>query len=353
MSSLSIVLHGVLNVDYPDEDIVRLKSWRHANSDAEIVFSISQFVGTRHGRFVNIAPEDKDAGLVLSRMKDLVDAVVVAPLQESLPPLKFDDKINNCNKMLSAARTGLGRATREYTLRIRSDAYICRIDRILEEHSTYKGDIPSDGIERITICPWFTLNPYLLERLPFHFSDWFNFGRTSDLRTLWDAEYFTFEDAIYFEYTKHLPFANPKEKQFRSRFSPEQHIILSFARKLGYDLPNFAYERGFESATLKLLREKFLVTDIDKIGFSLPKYNHLRTSAEVPFLCVGHCDWVMLQKLGVEEFERHVADKTMHAKRFLQRSELKKLKYRYPFKYRLAKFMLNATGVNLIGAGQH
>ncbi len=339
MSSVAIFLHGPLHLNSHDEDIVRLRSWRQCNKNSKLIFGVSQVSGYREGRVVNFPPDDARVVALLTKFSDLADAVVLAPFAKSLPPLKFDDKINNCNKMISVVNAGLDAVKADYVLRIRSDAYIHYFSQLQDEYEKYatKNFHSSEFSARLCICPYFTLNPFLLERLPFHISDWFNYGRLDDVKRFWDVKPFSFHDAIYFEYEDHSDLANLREKNFRSRLSPEQHITTTFAKRLGYAIPKVAYEQGFGRQTLDLLRSHFIVSDDRKIGFTLPKYGHVKTSKEVDLLCVRHKDWVSLYESGLDAFLKENARKVKLIVEENLKAELKQTRRKNPLKYRLMR----------------
>jgi hypothetical protein len=106
----------------------------------------------------------------------------------SASPIKFDPKVNNANLQIVAAKAGLARATRSYALRVRSDFLF--LDRSLLSFYARNASLPRglDAVfrQRIMISPYFTLNPFTMERLPFHFSDWFHFGLRDDVQKVLD-----------------------------------------------------------------------------------------------------------------------------------------------------------------------
>jgi hypothetical protein len=174
----------------------------------------------------------------------------------------FDDvngNANNVNKLISSMAQGLAVASREYCLKLRTD-HLVMGDRVLsllgggQEASLFE--------ERVSVSNLFLRNPTRLPYL-FHLTDTLQFGRTQDLRKLWNIGLMP-PDYLYL---KGGPRTNPigTFQGFTSfRLLPEQALFLRFAQLNGLqlDLPHISHT-SYElfSAWENLLVENFDVHD--------------------------------------------------------------------------------------------
>ncbi|QRY79687.1 hypothetical protein JVX91_00815 [Pseudomonas sp. PDNC002] len=184
----------------------------------------------------------------------------------------FDDvngNPNNVNKLIATMVNGLALAEREYCMKLRTD-HLVQGDRVLA--------LMGDGAEavlfgeRIGVSSLFLRNPMRLSYL-FHLTDTLQFGRTSDLRKLWNIGTLPAE----FLYLKGGPRINPIgtfQGYTSFRLLPEQAIFLRFAQKNGLDLdlPHISYTSfALFSAWEDLLVENFEIHDWHCLAITPPK----------------------------------------------------------------------------------
>ena len=302
--NLSIVVQGPLW----EENIVRVASycdhWRSLFPDAEIILSISisdllsEGCPGRGPTWKEWAREKALVNQAIRRLGEVTDLMILAPPSVPLPPIKSDSPgPNHGNMQLAAAYAGLQAATRPMTLRIRNDMIF--LDSFFLDHhrSLCRLRRPEQHIfnSRILVSPLFTLNPYALERLPYHISDWFHYGETKDLQRLWDCPPMTLADAIYYSARPHLPHSNDKERKFLTRFAVEQHLILSVLKRSGRDPGMFWHnEIEYADASIELLKADFAIADLTRCSFVFDKYAHLLKDEEMNKVCISHSEWVHL-----------------------------------------------------------
>ena len=296
-NNLSIVIQGPVSCSMGSfgEFLNRLQHWRSLYPQTEIILSISQFfLPDSTGNHVDLTHTKNQ---FLDHAKRICDHVVIADYQDGLPPLKFNSRENNCNRMIAAAQAGLAVASRDFVLRTRSDSFFFNLGALVDDVISFH------VMDKIVVSPFYTINPLLREKLSFHFSDWFHFGRTDAVRALWNVPYLSYADATYFEHHDHHALASNEERAFRARFSPEQWITMHYARKKGFKTPEFAYEKGYEKQTLEFLRQEFFIADIDKIGFHFPKYmDGFKRYKTYKLHCVSQDDWIALHQRGIDAF---------------------------------------------------
>jgi hypothetical protein len=223
-----------------------------------------------------------------------VDAVVESPDPGSLAPLKLDDnKANNANRQLASTRAGLAAATTPYAAKLRTDAWL--------EHAGfldyYQEQLALDGgRDRLLACSFFTLDPTMFERLPYHLSDWFQFGPVELLRDYWAAPPVSSKDARQYETQAHTADATVFERKFRARYAVEQHICMHFAQERGYTCPRFLND--VSEAVLadydRFLARETLLLDPWQIGLRFDKYGWVNNSPFQRLNNLMHLDWLAL-----------------------------------------------------------
>lgn len=223
-----------------------------------------------------------------------VDAVVESRDPGGLAPLKLDDcKPNNVNRQLVTTQAGLAAVSTPYAAKLRTDCFLEHagfLDFYLEQRAL------DGGRERLLASSFFSLDPTLFERLPYHVSDWFHFGPTELLRAWWSAPPMSMDDAQYHETHPHAPGSTVFERRFRSRWAVEQHICMAYAGSLGYACPRFLND--LSDAVLpdyrRFLGHDMMLLDPWQIGLRFDKYgwvggSHFQRLNNLMFL-----DWVAL-----------------------------------------------------------
>jgi hypothetical protein len=223
-----------------------------------------------------------------------IDAVVESPDPGGLAPLKLDDqKANNINRQLATTQAGLAAVETPYAVKLRTDCFLEHagfIDYYLEQRRLDRGR------ERLAACSFFTLDPTLFERLPYHLSDWFHFGPTALLREYWSAVPMSNKDARQYETQAHAGTSSFFERKFRARYAVEQHICMQFARARGYTCPRFLNDVADDvlAAYRRFLAQEVMLLDPWQIGLRFEKYGWVANSAFQRLNNLMHLDWLAI-----------------------------------------------------------
>jgi hypothetical protein len=223
-----------------------------------------------------------------------VDALVESADPGGLAPLKMDDqKANNVNRQITTTRAGLAAVTTRYAVKLRTDCFLEHagfLDYYAEQRA-FDG-----GRERLLACSFFTPDPLLFERLPYHLSDWFHFGPTGLLRDYWAAPPMALDDAQYHEAHPHAPGSSVFERKFRSRFAVEQHICIPFVTARGYACPRFLNDVSTEVLDdyRRFLAHEVMLLDPWQIGLRFDKYGWVGNSVFQRLNNLMHLDWLAL-----------------------------------------------------------
>ncbi len=151
--------------------------------------------------------------------------------------------------------------------------------------------------QRVMISDLFTLNPFTLERMPLHFSDWFHFGLLADIRTLWDVPPISYRDSIHYRVNPHDPNSNDLERLFYTRLAVEQHLAYA-AFKPRLPALTVDYHNDPTSAELacRILVDNFVVCDVAATKLFFEKYDHAKQDLEMPVKCITFADWAALAR---------------------------------------------------------
>lgn len=179
---------------------------------------------------------------------------------------------NNVNRQIISTKAGLAAADREFILKTRTDI-LFHSSRFLEYFGKFDNAPPLLFKNRLLICDFYTRSPRASE-ICFHPSDWIAFGNADDIRMFYsNLELQSDENAGWFK--SHVK----KEKKylnFLSRYTPEQHIFLSFLRQ--YMTVDFDYNCQCSKEQIKhsekLFAECFVVLDYKKqLDITFTKYS--------------------------------------------------------------------------------
>lgn len=304
-SNLSIVVQGGLSPGNIATVATNCTHWRKLFPDAEIILSVSSADGMRlelhETHVVSIMPDPAVGSVVFASariLQDICDAIVVAADALPLPPIKSDSPAqNNANLQIAAAQRGLAVATKPFVLRVRSDLVFIDenfIDQWQELKSLPRGN-DAVLVDRVLASNLYTLNPYTFERLPFHISDWFHFGRTEDLRLLWRVAPVSLADAVYYTTSPHHPASNLDERKMLCRLAVEQHIILEgIGSKVPDIILNYHNDWTSRERFLDILCDNFIITDLVAARCVFPKYAHDIGNPRKDIHCIGQEDWKAL-----------------------------------------------------------
>lgn len=223
-----------------------------------------------------------------------IDAVVQSPDPGALAPLKLDEyKANNVNRQLVTTRAGLAAVTTPYAVKLRTDSFLEHagfLDHFQEQR------VLDGGRERLLASSFFTLDPALFERLPYHLSDWFQFGPTPLLQAYWAAPPMDGKDARQYERQPHAPGSTLFERRFRARWAVEQQLCMPFAQARGYACPRYLNDVSAQVMAdyRRFLGHEVMLLDPWQIGLRFDKYGWVGASAFQRLNNLMHLDWLLL-----------------------------------------------------------
>jgi hypothetical protein len=224
-----------------------------------------------------------------------VDWIVLSEDPGGLPGIKRRDglhELNNVNRQLRSTARGLAVVDTPYAIKVRSD---CALEQpgILREFDRWCEGSPTD---RILVSSIFTVDPHMFEQMPYHVSDWVQFGATSVLQRYWSAPFMEERDATHYERHPYAPHSTFMDRRFRCRLAVEQYVACRFAERLGYTIPRF--HNDIEPAVLaghrRFLVERTAIVNPWQIGLYFPKYAWAYHSAFQSLNCLLFEDWYQL-----------------------------------------------------------
>lgn len=273
-SQISIIVQGPVCQGQTDKTVANIRSLL---PDSEII--VSTWEGSNYDNAqVDVVLESPDPG----------GAVI------------YDDPktYHSSNRQIVSTRRGLAAATRQFALKIRSDMYFRNLD-FLRYWGKY--DKRSDTCrilkERILISTSFTPNP-AREPKPFHPSDWFYFGYTADLLTVFDSalcpepetsRYFESHERPVIKYDTWIPAL--------CRYSSEQYIWVAFLQRfipVDFEHTFDVRAKNLELSELVFANNTVMIDAVD-IGYESFKYPGLHRDFDLA-LMYTHCEWLALYK---------------------------------------------------------
>jgi len=276
-------------------------------SDITVIFqgAVKPYVGVDRDSFrANVRQTRRalpNADIIVSTWKGaelprglLADAVIESDDPGGLPGIKYDSpKGNNVNRQIVSTLAGLRSVRTPYVVKLRTDSSL--------EHAGFldfaKALYQRDGTDRrIVGSSFFTLDPTIFERLPFHLSDWFQFGRTERLLEYWDAPPVTETDASWYDRERHAKGSTFFEQNFRARFAVEQHLCMHFAARHGYVVPAFLNDPDPEVHVSfeRFIARETLILDPWQIGLRMQKYDWVGASLFQKINTLMHLDWLAI-----------------------------------------------------------
>ena len=302
LNSFSIVLQGPLYDWNVIQSAQLISQWRTIFPNSKIIFSISQsdliiFDGagiipklriTRLHRN-NVVFQD-----ALNLIDRFCDTIVLSNSAVVLPPVKRGLRENNCNLQIAAAKAGLEQVDTDYVLRIRND--ILFTDNTFIDYYLENKDFPRGKYtvlkQRVLISEFFTLNPFTLERLPFHYSDWMHFGLTEDVRKLWDVPAYGIVDATYYQRHPYKKGTGARENTFISRYAVEQYIAITIFKKYFPNLKlHYHNDHTSINESMHILSDNFIISDFAKTNIYFEKYQHIINDKDIHLVCVSPSAW--------------------------------------------------------------
>ena len=323
---LSIVVQGALFQGNLIETANHCRHWRQLFPQAEITLSLSLsdvvFGAVQDGAFqtLRLVPALRHDGHLLAALGIIqasCDKVALADHALPLPPIKVDTpKLNNANLQIAAAQRGLGLAGGRYVLRVRSDLLFLDRD-FLAQHREAAGlrrSVATTFTQRVLISPLYTLNPYTLERMPLHFSDWFHFGLLEDVRRIWDVPPMTLADAMHYRTHPHAPGSNARERLFNTRLGVEQHILYHcFKRSFPALVLDHHNDRTSIKLAMDILLDNFAIADLTRARCVFNKYSGEFTDHAKRFHCLTREDWLAMAQARTVDYRTTLAHKVEEA----------------------------------------
>lgn len=324
---MSIVVQGGLFQGNLVETANHCQHWREIFPHAQIILSIS-VTDVLSGSIINgvmnkpsLVSKHLNDGHLQAALDAIIascDIVAVSQGAMPLPPIKADSpKLNNMNLQIAAARNGLSLVNGKHTLRVRSDLVF--LDRsFLEQYcrlsSLPRGDA-SVFVRRVLISSLFTLNPFTIERMPLHFSDWFNFGLTEDVVRLWDVPLIPFKDSVYYRTNKHATASNILERLFNSRLAVEQHVIFNcFKRYFEGLILEYHNDHTSIDLAMDILLDNFLICDLIQTKCVFAKYASSLFEPIMQIQCITSDDWRAMVNARDVDYRKTLADKISAAR---------------------------------------
>jgi len=323
---LSIVVQGALFQGNLIETANHCRHWRQLFPNAEIILALS-LTDVVQGeaqdgvftslRLVPVHRHDGHLQAALGIIRGSCDKVTLAGHALPLPPIKSDTpKLNNANLQIAAAQRGLGLATGRYVLRMRADMVF--MDRGFLDQYAAAGALPRGDAaafdQRVLISWLYTLNPYTLERMPLHFSDWFHFGLLDDVRRIWQVPPITLADSVHYRTHPHAPGSNLRERLFNTRLAVEQHIIFNCLKA---DFPGLVLDhhndRTSVALAMDLLVDNFTICDLAAARCVFDKYSGEFTSPAKRYHCLTREDWLAMAQARDADYRVTLSHKILEA----------------------------------------
>ncbi len=225
----------------------------------------------------------------------------------ALPYTDFPDLRNNVNRQIVSTRAGLLRASRPFALKLRSDMLL-RSAGFLDFFDRFPRRSTASILEsKVVTCTMYSRLAYFgpvthpppWDRKPgeptrdvkfgwpYHPSDWFHFGRLQDVVSIWDVPLAPEPQDSRWFVGRPRPLNDPGPHSM-NRFTPEQHVWLSFLRK--HRAVDFEHKWDVREETIEGTERSFasdlvLVTPA-QAGVVFAKYRP-------PSLARGPMDWLV------------------------------------------------------------
>ncbi|WP_296405291.1 WavE lipopolysaccharide synthesis family protein [Psychrobacter sp.] len=264
-----------------------------------------------------------------------IDALILSPDPGGLPNIKFGyDTPNNVNRQIVTTKAGLDAVTTEYAIKLRTDSFLTSAE-LLNTLTDYTDSVVQSRAQSniqdteknteiaskktteadyspIVVSSYFSIDPMVYEHMAYHISDWMQFAKTDILQKYWSLDLMPIEDATYYERHSHDKDTNQDGYQegfkynnqsneytddtFRTRLAVEQYITTTYAKSLGFTVPNTYNEMNDQIIDdfKRYVAEHIIIADNEQIGFELPKYSWVNADDFMALNCLSHADWYQL-----------------------------------------------------------
>lgn len=236
-------------------------------------------------------------GADVSELPDGIDIVFNkdpggTPLYDN--PLIF----NSANRQIVSTMGGLRKATRKYTIKMRSDMFFENLN-FLKYWDKYQKRGPRYKFleHRIITSTSFAPNPHR-EPKPYHPSDWFFFGLTDDMIDVFDSPLCPEpETSRYFETHKRPIVKYDSWIPALTQYATEQYIWVAFIRRhIDLDFKHcFDIERGNIERSEEIFANNVIMLDVRDIGYGSYKHKNIKNGFDLTFM-YSHYEWLKLYK---------------------------------------------------------
>lgn len=256
------------------------------------------------------------------------DTVIFSDDPGTLPAFKYSSPsaLNNVNRQILSSNAGLRSVHSKYALKLRTDCCL-EHGEILRFFSEYgkNGRLS----ERIVVAHLFSVDPRFFEQMPFHFSDWLQFGDAAKLKSLWNTPLMSEADASYYDKNLHAAWSSAFDKLYRSRFAAEQYIWKNYAEKLGYIIPKFHNDLTPEilESHDRFLSNEIVIVDVQDIGLKFDRYAWALRSSLQRFNCINHLDWRRTATINGKFSKMPIAEMTIAQRRLRVKRCLKIIRH--------------------------
>jgi hypothetical protein len=224
------------------------------------------------------------------------DGVVFSPDPGGLPGIKTRDRageLNNVNRQIRSTQRGLEPVRTPYALKIRTD---CALDHAGVAAAFERVRASSPAAPRILACSLFTVDPQMFEQMPYHVSDWLQFGPTEALHLYWSVPFMSAHDATFYDRHPHAPHSTFMDRRFRTRLAVEQYLAAHYAARFDYPVPH--YHNDVRPDVLdghrRFLARHWVIADPWNLGLHFPKYAWAYHSSFQRLNCLLAMDWFRL-----------------------------------------------------------
>ena len=212
---------------------------------------------------------------------------------------KISGGTTNTLRQIISTSEGLKKCHTEYVAKIRSDM-IFYGNNLPLYYEKYKNLERNSEIfsSRVLILENGTLNPRGLYEMPYHFGDWFYFGKTKDVKKIFDINFSKEDELKNAFYWKNRNFPkNNINKKYYMRFRSETILTYFHIKK---KIKNILLHSNDVSSDNIKRSEFHLVNDYllaSMRSIQLKNLKHSNTSILSSWVRYSHQEWIMLHNI--------------------------------------------------------
>ena len=212
---------------------------------------------------------------------------------------KVSGGITNTLRQIISTFEGLKKCNTEYAVKIRSDMvfYGKSLPVYYEKFNNLKRN-SKIFFSRVLILENGTLNPRGLYEMPYHFGDWFYFGKTSDIKKIFDIDFSKkeeLENAFYWK-KKEFPKNNINKKYYMRYRIETIHTYFHIKKKIKNILlhSNDVSSDNIKQSEFHLVND-YLLASMSSI--QLKNAKHTNTSNLSSWVRYSRKEWMLLHKI--------------------------------------------------------